>query len=452
VEGQLRESLPVGAIEGLGRRLVRRLLEGERPSHLSGENHLADGEIEGRGELPVPSVVGWDRHDGPGSIAHQDVVGNPDGDALAVDGVDGVPPREDPGLLLLLLALHLAAGARPGHVLVHRGLVFGRGQGVDQGMLGSQHHVGGTEKGVRTGGEDPQFVGMPLHAEADLGPFTPADPVGLHLLDLLRPVQALEIVDQALGVFRDRIEPLRQVLLGHHAVAALAQTVLDLFIGQARAARGAPVDGGALLVGQPHLIELQERPLGPLVVVWRRRVHLAVPVVHGPHLAQLALHVGHRGPGVGLGMDLLLDRGVLGGKTKGIPSHGVQDAVALQGHVPAPDVREHIAPPMPDVKSLPGGIREHVQAEILGPSRLAGRPVKAFLLPRGAPACFDLFGVVQHEDRRLGLGFRRPAVPRQTRKTYLQGIQVRALGPLPTARRPNWRPSFRSRTETSPVS
>src|SRR5205823_14493227 len=46
--------------------------------------------------------------------------------------------------------------------------------------------------------------------EIDLGPFAPSDPVALHLLDRLGPVNQLQVVHQPLGIRGDAQHPLPQ--------------------------------------------------------------------------------------------------------------------------------------------------------------------------------------------------------------------------------------------------
>ena len=55
-----------------------------------GRDYLDDGEVELLREIPIPIVVGGDRHDGPGPVGDEHVVGDPDGDAIAAQGVDRV--------------------------------------------------------------------------------------------------------------------------------------------------------------------------------------------------------------------------------------------------------------------------------------------------------------------------------------------------------------------------
>ena len=60
----------------------------------------AHWQVKLLGELQVTRVVAWHRHDCPRAVAREHVVGNPDGDALAVDRVAGMRAGEDAGLLL----------------------------------------------------------------------------------------------------------------------------------------------------------------------------------------------------------------------------------------------------------------------------------------------------------------------------------------------------------------
>ena len=62
-------------------------------------DHLDRGQAERLGELGVALVVGGDSHDRAGAIVHQDVVGDPDRQLLAIDRVDDMQAGEDAGLL-----------------------------------------------------------------------------------------------------------------------------------------------------------------------------------------------------------------------------------------------------------------------------------------------------------------------------------------------------------------
>ena len=84
----------------------------------------------------------------------------------------------------------------------------------------------------------------PWTANRTRGARGPADPVALHRLDLLGPVDVLQVVDEPVGVGRDPHVPLPQAALEHREVAALRAPVGgDLLVGQHGAQTRAPVHG-----------------------------------------------------------------------------------------------------------------------------------------------------------------------------------------------------------------
>ena len=166
------------------------LVEVRRRSAL---DDLDDGQTELLGELPVAGVVGGHGHDGAGAVGCQNVVGDKDGDLLAVDGVDALDALDDNAGLFLVqlgaLEVRLAGGLL---------LIGGDGVGVpdkarvdplfDEGVLGADDHVGRAEQRVRAGGVDRQGVARG-GVEVDLGAVAAADPVALLGLDaVISPV------------------------------------------------------------------------------------------------------------------------------------------------------------------------------------------------------------------------------------------------------------------------
>ena len=135
-------------------------------------------------------------HDGPGAVAHQHVVGHVDRHRSApLNGLIGVGAGEDAALLqrpLGRLALDLGLDADPARRTRRpRSALVGGGELVDQRVLGRQHDVGHAEDGVGPGGEDPDRRRRrgPATGEVELGALGAADPVALHGLDPLRPVE-----------------------------------------------------------------------------------------------------------------------------------------------------------------------------------------------------------------------------------------------------------------------
>ena len=235
-----------------------------------GADHLADRQSEHRRELMVAGVVGRDRHDRAGAVAHEDVVGDEDRNLLSVHGIDGEAAGEDTRLLLVLLALEVGLRGDRRAVLRDRGRGVGPAAGpaiigalgpcsgdevADERMLGRENHVGGAEQGVGTGGEhlDAADAG---HVEANLGTARASDPVALHGLDLVRPVQQIQVVEQPVGVRGDPHHPLPQMLPEHREVAAVTAAVGgDLLVGQHGAQSWAPVHQRITQVHQAMVVE-----------------------------------------------------------------------------------------------------------------------------------------------------------------------------------------------------
>ena len=82
--------------------------------------------------------------------------------------------------------------------------MLGSGDLVDEGVLGSEHHVGGAEEGIGTGGEDFDDFGFVTgDFKLNLRSFAATDPVALESFDGFRPIEWLELIDEALGVIGD---------------------------------------------------------------------------------------------------------------------------------------------------------------------------------------------------------------------------------------------------------
>ena len=304
-------------------------------------------------------------HDGSGTVICQYIVREPDRHFRTVQRIDGIGSCEHTCLLLVLHTVHVGLHGSLIDVFVHSLLVLRCGKGSRQSMLRSQHHEGGAVERVGAGGVDGDLLVSSLHREVHLGAIGFADPVCLHLLDLLRPVQLVQIVQETLRVGCDLQHPLAEVLLCHLCTAALAFSVDNLLVGKACLTGGAPVDGELLLIGKSRLEHLHKDPLGPLVIVRVCRIDLQVPVVESRNLVDLLLDV----PDILLRglcrVHAHLDGIVLSRKPEGIPSHGMDDIIALQQLVSAPDIGNHIPSPMSHMKPVSGRIWEHIQAVIL---------------------------------------------------------------------------------------
>ena len=285
--------------------------------------------------------------------------------------------------------------------------------------------------------------------EVHVGARRAADPVALHRLDRVGPVEQFEVVDETLGVGGDAHHPLAHVALEHGEVAAVGAPVGgDLFVGDHGAETRAPVDrcvahvrepvvvddAAALDVGEvgprttvgcgpppgleigdqfadracpveigiePGVEDLGEDPLRPAVVVRIGGGDAAARVVRETEPTELAAVVGDVLVGGDGGVLAGLDRELLGRQSERVEAHRVEHVVpghALEAgvHVGA-DEPERVA----DVEPGTRRIREHVEHEQLlaplgcqlgvaeQPGRV-GRLERAVLGPPVLPAELDV--------------------------------------------------------------
>ena len=231
----------------------------------------------------------------------------------------------------------------------------------------------------------------------NLGALGAADPVGLHEADALGPVDGAE-VEQFVGVAGDAEEPLFEVALDDGRLAAFAAAGLalgaeDLLVGEDGLAGGAPVGGRHLAIGQVVLIEEQEPPLGPAVVLRIGSDDFAGPVEGGAHAAELGAHALDVAIGPGVGVDVLPDGGVFGGEAEGVEADGEEDVLAAHAVIAGGDIRGGEGVPVDDVE-VAAGVGEHGEGVPARAGVVVGGAVEAVGLPAGLPFGLDALGVV----------------------------------------------------------
>jgi len=118
-------------------------------------NGADDRQVEHFSERPIPLILSGYGHDGSRTVAHQNVVSDPDRDTRTTGWVDGIGSREnsrfhfgvghaiDVGLARRILAIGIDCIA-----------VVGCGQLINQLMFRGQYQVRGTEQRVWSGRED----------------------------------------------------------------------------------------------------------------------------------------------------------------------------------------------------------------------------------------------------------------------------------------------------------
>ena len=157
----------------------------------------------------------------------------------------------------------------------------------------------------------------PFDAERDAGALGAADPVALHRLHALGPVEVVERVEELVGVVGDAVEPLLELAPLDDVAGSFAGAVGEhLLVGEHGLAAGAPVHRCVLPVGEPRLEQPREDHLVEAHVLGVVAADLASPVVDGAEPDDARLQLGDPGLGVDAGVLAALDRGVLGGKTE----------------------------------------------------------------------------------------------------------------------------------------
>src|SRR5207302_1940647 len=96
----------------------------------------ANWQVELLGELKIALVMRWDGHDRTGSVANEDIIGDPDRDLLAVYRVAGIGPGEDARLAFRQIgAFEIALAGGLGLIPDDSGAVLGCRDEIDQRML-----------------------------------------------------------------------------------------------------------------------------------------------------------------------------------------------------------------------------------------------------------------------------------------------------------------------------
>ncbi len=133
-------------------------------------------------------------------------------------------------------------------------------------MLGRHHHERRAKDGIRARGENLQVVAR-LDPKRQASAFAAPDPVALHDLDRLGPVDRIQLAQQLLGIFGDSEKPLFQVTLVDLRSATLADVAIyDLLVRQHRLVVGTPPHRARRAIRQATFQHLQEYPLVPPVV------------------------------------------------------------------------------------------------------------------------------------------------------------------------------------------
>ena len=108
--------------------------------------------------------------------------------------------------------------------------------------------------------------------------FAATNPVFLHGLNFVWPVERINFVEQFIGIGGNFEEPLLHLFLFDFVATAPTFAILDLLVCKYGLIHWAPPLIALCLVGKPLFEELQEAPLSPLIVFWVGGIYFARPV------------------------------------------------------------------------------------------------------------------------------------------------------------------------------
>ena len=145
-------------------------------------------------------------------------------------------------------------------------------------MLRRQNHKCCAKKRIWTRRKYLQRI-TGLRLKNNIGTLTPPNPVDLCTNCVVGPIKVFESLDQLIGIFSDLEKPLRQFTPGDIAMAAPIRSIGIDFLVRQRTTDGTPPLQSCGPICQATLIELQENPLCPPVIVRMARVNLTVPVI-----------------------------------------------------------------------------------------------------------------------------------------------------------------------------
>ena len=177
---------------------------------------------------------------------------------------------------------------------------------------------------------------------------------------------------------------------------ALTLTVDDLFVGQDRTQSRAPVDRHLGHIGQAALVQFEENPLRPAIVVGLAGRNLPVPIVgksQGLDLTPKGRDIARR---CFTRVRTRLNRILLRRQSERIPAHGMQDIQSPHALIAGQDIGGGIAFRVADVQSGGTRIREHIQDVVFLLPRV-DLGAKGFVFPPIAlPFRLDDAGLIAH--------------------------------------------------------
>ena len=390
--------------------LIVKAVEEVGVDHLSVACVCAGGDVAALDDLnnvdakllckrPVALVVCGNCHNSARTVAHHNVVGNVDRDLLARNGVDGGKTLDaNTGLFLNeLSALELGLFCALLAVSVE---CFDVGDLIsvclDDGMLGRDDHKGYAKERIGACCINTELFVDLLEREIDERAGGFADPVDLLLLYVGEIVDLLKSLQKLVCILGDAQIPNGFGLLHDGTVADIAFAALGILVGKNDLAAGAIVDECIVAENESVFEHFEEDPLRPAVVILLGGIHYARPVKGETNSFELGCKLFDVAVGDDSGVEIILDSGVLGGKTVCIKADREQYVIALHSSLAGDDLKAGICLDVAYVHAVSAGIRELDKVIVLGLGAVVLCFKGVLLFPSLLPFGFNLFKIVFH--------------------------------------------------------
>ena len=353
-------------------------------------HHLTDREVVFRGKSEVTFVMSRHSHHGAFTVAHEDVVGDPDFNRFVRERMSH---GKAGGHTLLFHGGHIGFAHTALGTFFDKGLQFGAvlGKVARERVFSGNSHIGCAHERIGTGRIHVQrlFFAFERVGEGDVHTFGAADPVLLHAADLLGPAFKLgEVVEKLLRVLRDAEVVARDFTLFNQCAGAPAAAFNHLFVGQHSLVDRVPVHNLGLAVGDALFEHLQEEPLIPAVVFGFAGCEFTRPVKGETERFHLRLHVSNVAVGPGGRGNFLGDSSIFSRQTESVPAHRRHHVIPLHAVVTVHDVVQGVVAHVPHVQ-LPARVGQHRADVELGlgfamtVERVFNGPVDVLGLPLG---------------------------------------------------------------------
>ena len=330
-------------------------------------------------------------HDSAGSVGSENVVRNENRNFFSVNGVDAFNAFEHYAGFVFCKFGTLEVGFFSGFCLICSYFVdvfeFIR-PFFNICVFRAHYHIGRAEKGVAAGGINGENVtegGVEVNFRA--GGTT--DPVFLGSFYSFDIIDFVKVIDKALGIFGDFKHPLGFDFVNNFASAAFTNAVYYFFVRKNNFAAGAPVYVCLFFISKAAFEKLDKNPLGPFIIVGVGGVDFSVPIEGKSKRFKLGLEMVNVVFGYDFGVDMVFDCKVFGGKTESVPTHRIEDIIALHSLFSGNDIQSGVGTGMSYMKSLSGRIGEFNKSVEFGLGVIGGCGIGFLFVPDVLPLLFN---------------------------------------------------------------